>query len=111
MTTLLFNTPVSAVAHFDDEGNLLVIETRSTLLEILDVGIPGPPGAAASQYVFICSSPLATWVVNHNLGYTPSSVRVLSVGGIEVDAEVTNISDNQLTINFVIPFVGRAIIG
>jgi hypothetical protein len=42
--SVFFNTPVTAVAHIEDEGNSIVLETGITLLEISDVGIPGPPG-------------------------------------------------------------------
>lgn len=76
-------------------------------------GIPGPPGPmgpGATVYSYVPPSPLALWVVNHNLGYYPSSVRVLSPGGVEVNAEVVDISINQLQIIFSSAQSGRALI-
>jgi FKBP-type peptidyl-prolyl cis-trans isomerase 2 len=35
---------------------------------------------------------------------------VLSPGGVEVDVAVTNVSDNQVRIDFVTPASGQAII-
>ena len=47
------------------------------------------------------------WIVNHNLGRWPSSVTVVTVGGVEVDAGVINVSTNILHVEFATPFVGR----
>jgi hypothetical protein len=35
---------------------------------------------------------------------------VLSTGGVEVNAEVTDLTTNQISISFAAPFSGRAII-
>ena len=72
----------------------------------------GPPGSGgsggASSFQFTQASALALWTVNHNLGFYPSTVTVLTPGGTEVNAAVNNISVNQLTIEFSAPFAGVA---
>lgn len=73
-------------------------------------GVPGRDGAALGSYVHVQNSASATWTVNHNLGRFPGSVRVLSPGGVEVEAEVLDISSSQLSIRFAAPAAGRAII-
>ena len=110
MTEVYVYNPLSAVVHFQDEANLVLVEARVTQVEISDIGIPGPAGAAAGRFVFSQPSALNSWVVNHNLGYRPSSVRVLSVGGVEVDGAVVDTTDNQLVISFALPISGSAVI-
>jgi hypothetical protein len=76
-------------------------------------GPQGPPGPAGpvggSPLVFTQITPAASWAVNHNRGRRVS-VTVLSPGGVEVDAAVTNVSDNQVQIDFAAPASGQAII-
>jgi hypothetical protein len=69
--------------------------------------IPGPPGPAGTGYTHTQSSPSATWTINHNLGIKPS-VEVFSVGGLEVDASVLHVSNNQVAVSFATPFAGYA---
>jgi len=87
----------------------LTIEVESDLIEISSPGPQGPAGAGGSaKLTFVQSSPSATWTINHNFGYSPVSVRVLSTGGAEVEADVRDINVNQTIIYFSIPFAGRA---
>lgn len=48
------------------------------------------------------------WSVSHNLGYKPV-VSVLSPGGVEVDASVLHLSDNQFKVQFNQPQTGQAV--
>lgn len=84
--------------------------TRPTVTVEVVGGAPGPrgPSGAQSRYEHIQVSPLADWVINHNLGYFPSAVTVLSPGGVEVNAAVSHNSVNQLTVSFGVPYAGIA---
>lgn len=79
------------------------------------VGPPGPQGPAgsggggAAHLEFAQNSPLAQWVINHNLGYKPH-VSVISLAGYEITADVKHVSDIQLQINFAVPTTGKAVI-
>lgn len=74
-----------------------IAQVRTTRTVVLGSG---------SVYEHTQSSPAASWTVNHNLGRRPAAVSVLSVGGMEVDAAVTHVSDNQLVVEFAAPQVG-----
>ena len=58
------------------------------------------------EYTHVQSVASTSWTVNHNLNRRPSSVSVLSPGGIEVEAEITHINDNQLIVGFSVPYTG-----
>lgn len=49
-----------------------------------------------------------TWVINHNLGRSPSVDIVDSAGNIQIPDEVVYNSENQITIKFVYAFAGKA---
>lgn len=57
-------------------------------------------------YEHVQSSPATLWTINHLLARRPAAVAVLSPGGVEVDAAVTHINDNQLIVEFSSPQVG-----
>lgn len=61
---------------------------------------------AGSFYEHVQASPASQWTVNHLLGRRPAAVSVLTPGGVEVDAAVTHVSDNQLSVDFTLPQVG-----
>jgi hypothetical protein len=61
-------------------------------------------------YEHVQSAASTTWTVNHNLGRSPASVRVLSVGGVEISCDVIEISPNQLAVNLVTAQTGRVIV-
>lgn len=67
----------------------------------------GPPGAdgVATSFTHSQVSPSADWVVNHNLGVRPL-VTVLSVGGVEIEANVVHVNANQLRVYFASPQTG-----
>lgn len=75
-------------------------------------GDRGPPGTGegAEPFTFQQNSALQEWVVNHNLGYRPASVEVLTLGRARVFADYQHNSENQLTISFSAPFAGFALI-
>lgn len=56
---------------------------------------------------FYFSSPLQEWVINHNLGYYPST-KIYSLGGQEIEASVLNTSTNQVLVDFETPSSGFA---
>jgi hypothetical protein len=74
-------------------------------------GPPGPPGESGAPqpaYVHTQGTPLATWVIPHNLGHWPE-VNVFTTGGVEVeDVEVVNVTLNTLEVRFSQPFAGSA---
>lgn len=61
-------------------------------------------------YEHVQATPLSTWTVNHNLGRSPGSVRVLSAGGVELFCDVIETSPNQLTVSFVVAQTGRVLV-
>lgn len=67
----------------------------------------GAPGASGLSHVHTQSTPALTWTINHNLGFKPA-VSLLTVGGIEMFAEVVHVSSNQVTVLFVQPTAGIA---
>jgi hypothetical protein len=73
-------------------------------------GAPGSDGVAGTTFEHVQSTPASQWTVNHNLGRRPTSVRVLSAGGVEVEAGITEMSMNQLVVDFSVPYVGRVIV-
>lgn len=69
--------------------------------------VPGQPYGGAPYY-FSQLSASSVWTVNHNLGWKPQ-VTILSSGGIEVDAEIVHLSDNQFQVYFNQPYAGKGI--
>jgi hypothetical protein len=75
--------------------------------EGLVAAIVGPPGRDGPQpYEYVQSVAAATWTINHNRGRWPTSVTVLSPGGMEIEAAITHVSTAQLVIDFAAPFAG-----
>ena len=73
-------------------------------------GPQGPPGAGAEVYEHVQSTPATTWIVNHNMGHTPCAVRLLTSGGSEFDAEIVNITPNEMHVNLACPATGRVLV-
>lgn len=92
------------------EGRITAVSRRSSAPSIAAVIGPQGPGGSGARYEHIQSVASALWTVNHNLGVRPVAVSVLSPGGVEVDAAVTHVSDNQLTVEFSIPYTGTCIV-
>jgi hypothetical protein len=92
------------------DGNLRIgfVSTTPAAVEMRVVGVQGPPGGGALRHVHTQSSASSIWTVNHNLGLRPQ-VEVLSPGGVQVEAAVQHITDNQTVITFNTPQTGQAI--
>lgn len=75
---------------------------------VVKQGPAGPPGAGGSYLLHTQSVAATIWTVNHNFGFKPV-VSVLSVGGIQLLAEVVHISSNQVQIIFDGATAGQAI--
>lgn len=76
-------------------------------IEVVEVARQGPPGldgsGASVEQSFTDESEV---LVNHNLGHFPT-VSLMTLGGVEIEAEVVNNSINQLTVYFVVPMSGH----
>lgn len=70
--------------------------------------IPGD-GVADASYEFTQTTPVSEWVINHNLGRHVAT-DVYSTGGVQVFAEVINVTLNQTVVRFDSPQSGYAII-
>jgi hypothetical protein len=70
-------------------------------------GDKGDTGATGGAFEFVQSTPAAMWTVNHNLGFKPA-VKALTVGGVEMWAEVIHANSNQVFIYFDAPTAGIA---
>jgi hypothetical protein len=94
------------------DGNLRIgfVSTTPAAVEMRVVGVQGPPGGGGSapRHIHTQASASATWTINHNLGLRPQ-VEVLSPGGVQVEAAVQHITDNQTVITFNTPQTGQAI--
>lgn len=60
-----------------------------------------------TAFVFTQSTPAATWIINHNLGFIPS-VELFNNGSQEIDGDVVHTSVNQTVVNFTGPVAGFA---
>lgn len=96
--------PVSDGVYFVREGDLMRIVVTAADGQPLDLLIPGDTRFAQ---IFPES---AQWVVNHNLGAIPSSVTVLSSGGVEVEANIVHISDNQFVVDLNPAMAGQVVV-
>lgn len=79
---------------------------------LVTLGQPGPQGVPGQSGVMTLihtqSSPLAIWVIAHNLGHYPD-VNVFTPGGVQVETpEVINLTVNNLELHFSTPFAGTA---
>lgn len=79
----------------------------TTRLKVVQTSVGGGDSPAL---LFDFGSPSSSWIVNHNMSRSPSSVRVLSVGGVEVEAQITETSLNQLVVQFSSPQTGRVVV-
>lgn len=70
-------------------------------------GPQGPPGVSGLTHNHVQSTPALIWTVNHNLGFLPC-VSVRSVGGVEIEPLIVNLSVNTTRIEFLTAFSGTA---
>lgn len=86
----------------------LIVQPASEIKAVLQVG-QGPAGASGAPIPPIqFLTPIATWVINHNLGRRPL-VGVFTVGGVEMMAEIIHVSLNQVQVFFDNPTAGYAV--
>jgi hypothetical protein len=86
---------------------LQALEKRLTS-ESIDDSVDGTVDVAEG-YIHTQSSAAPVWTINHNLGRRVS-VSVFTTGGVEMLAQVTTISTNQVQVSFDGPFAGYAVI-
>jgi hypothetical protein len=72
-------------------------------------GEPVELKAAAPRYYEVFA-PAAEWTVNHNLGAVPAAVKLLTMGGVEFDAAIVHVSDNQFVVSVAPPTGGQVIV-
>jgi hypothetical protein len=70
-----------------------------------DAGETGPEGPPRGVFEQQFLTALATWVVNHNLGRVPA-VTLVTLGGLEFDADVQHVSVNQCIVYLSTPSTG-----
>lgn len=71
-------------------------------------GPPGPPGPSGGSFVFYQASASMVWSITHSLAYHPAGVVVVDSAGTVVEGVVSYPSDNQVRIDFAVPFSGIA---
>lgn len=87
----------------------LTLQPAQEISLALSVG-QGPAGAAGAGIApFNFLTPATTWTINHNQGRRVL-VGLFSVGGLEMYAEVLQVSINQVLVTFDSPTAGYAII-
>lgn len=103
---------------------ILPVEEETPVLVEVEIpgmqGVPGPLGPAGPQgppgpsggvdavsFVWDQSTPSASWVITHNLGFFPN-VTTVDSAGTEVEGVITPLSVTQLRIDFLSAFGGKA---
>jgi hypothetical protein len=84
-----------------------VIEDSKKVVEVVGVGLQGPPGPGLTSLTYNQTLLSNSWNVNHNLGYRPS-VTCYTDGGLLIEGSVLHSSLNRLTIDFNLPQSGTA---
>lgn len=97
---------VPSIVSIGQQEQIVSVVSGQTV-SVVTQGQQGPPGVSIGSAVYehIQSVPLASWTINHNLGFRPN-VSVKSIGGLEVDAEVLHVSVTQVQIFFDLPATG-----
>lgn len=91
-----------------DNGKVLAFKGQAKVLKLAPRGLPGEKGADGGAFYLHTQSIAGNiWTINHNLGFKPS-VEILNAGGVEIEGEVTHISNNQTIINFTSALTGTA---
>lgn len=76
-------------------------------VSVVQAGPKGADGSSAAAHVHTQSVAADTWIINHNLGYEPV-VQIISVGGVEMEANIVHMSTNQTRVYFAAAQAGRA---
>ena len=69
-----------------------------------------PTGGGGTGYLHDQSTPAAVWNVAHNLGYKPGGIWVEDSAGTDLEAQVAQVDNNNLTITFPGATSGKAYI-
>jgi len=103
----------------DSSGTIALISDIPNPIALTTIGTSGPatligdvlniPEYASGDktYIFIQSTPAATWTITHNLNKYPS-VSVVNTNNIVVYGQTTYINANELQIEFSAGFSGKA---
>ena len=100
-----YGLDLSIRAEFGVSQYRVITEPSEALVISVVPYLKGDPGDAAAQFIHTQSVPSNTWIVNHNKGYRPLAT-VYSVGWVEIEAAVTHVSENQLTVQLNNPQAG-----
>jgi len=98
---------VSEPNFYDAVFTLLVANGNLTADKYYGFAVYPELVAADKNYVFIQSTPSATWTITHNLGKFPS-VSVVDSANTVVYGNIDYINENSLTITFSAAFGGKA---
>lgn len=71
-------------------------------------GPSGEQGLSGGSFTWAQSTPSATWIIAHSLGYRPAGVRVIDSAGNDVEGAVSYPDANTVVITFGGPFSGTA---
>lgn len=94
------------IVHPTADG--LVIEGNKVGTITLGMGKRGPTGpAGAAGYNHTQTSAAATWTIPHNLGFYPI-VSVRNGSGVEIGAEVQNLSVDVVQVLLISALAGSA---
>lgn len=66
-------------------------------------------GTGAPQYVYVQTTPLSTWIINHDLG-RKTHCTIFDPFGVEVETDVHANTLNQTTVIYPSPTTGSAVI-
>lgn len=100
---------LAAAVTSEEVGCLALQLDTHDLWRLVSVGPAVWKPINGSRYTHTQSSAADEWIVNHNFGRWPASVRALTAGGAEMWAEVVHASVNQVRIYFDSPTAGTAI--
>lgn len=68
---------------------------------------PATVVGGTAAYQFAQAIPTSTWVINHNLGFSPV-VQTFSTGGEEIEGAVIHLTPNTTQVSFAAPIAGTA---
>jgi hypothetical protein len=71
-------------------------------------GPAGPPGTSGGSFTYEQMTASTVWLITHTLGYRPAGVVTVDSAGTQVEGIVSYPADNQVRIDFSVPFAGRA---
>lgn len=73
-------------------------------------GPEGPAGPMPQRYTHYQNEPSDTWVINHNLGYTPALFTVTDSSGSPVDGDPVDVTAGTALLMFHAAFSGIVVV-